>query len=190
MMRRRSVRQNEGVEHSDGEGRSGEVSLRLADISLRPVVERLGQLERHDLSELVGFLPGADGLFDFPRLAQFFTDADHDAYLIFAGGTLAGFCLTRPFDRESTFIHAFFVVRALRRQGVGRAAAVDLLQSRRGRWAIAFLEQNESAARFWREVATELVGDSWTEERRTAADGHQTFTFVHVDVDGSRHAQR
>ena len=71
------------------------------------------------MSELVGFLPGPDGLFEFPS----------------------------PFDDESTFIHAFFVVRALRRQGVGRAAAVDLLRSRRGRWAIAFLEENDSAAR-------------------------------------------
>jgi len=29
------------------------------------------------------------------RLPRFFTDPDHDAYLIYSGGTLAGFCLTR-----------------------------------------------------------------------------------------------
>ena len=142
------------------------------------------------MSELVGFLPGPDGLFEFPRLPRFFTDPDHDAYLIYSGGTLAGFCLTRPFDDESTFIHAFFVVRALRRQGVGRAAAVDLLRSRRGRWAIAFLEEYDSAARFWREVAPEVVGESWTKECQTGGDGGPTFTFIHVDVEEDGHVRR
>lgn len=150
---------------------------------MRPVVERLGQLERHDLSSLVGEVPGPDGLFEFPRLSRFFGDAGHEAHLIYADATLAGFCLTRPFEDGSRFIHSFFVVRALRRHGVGLAAARQLLQSHAGRWTIAFLEENASAARFWRAVAAAIVGQDWVDERRQGADRSDAFTFLHLRVD-------
>src|SRR3954468_20389526 len=163
--------------------RAGSVTFRLADAALRPVVEQLGQLERHDLSPWTGDLPGPAGLFDFPRLSRFFTDADHDAYVIYSDGRLAGFCLIRPFEGAAGFIHSFFIVSALRRQAVGLAAASELIRSRRGRWAIAFLEENAPAARFWRQVATEVVGERWTQELRRHPDGVHTFTFLHVDVD-------
>ncbi|WP_326943210.1 GNAT family N-acetyltransferase [Amycolatopsis sp. NBC_01307] len=171
------------MQNSDDELRGGNVTFRLADAGLRPVVEQLGQLERHELSQWTGDLPGPTGLFDFPRLSRFFTDADHDAYVIYSDGRLAGFCLIRPFEGAATFIHSFFIVRALRRQGVGLAAATKLIRSRRGRWAIAFLEENAPAARFWRQVATEVVGEHWTQELRRHPDGVRTFTFLHVDVD-------
>jgi predicted acetyltransferase len=171
------------MQNTDGGRRSGSVTLRLADTSTRAVVERLGQLERHEMSRFTGDLPGPDGQFDFPRLSRFFTDADHQAYLIHSDERLAGFCLIRPFDGGSSFVHAFFVVRALRQRGVGLAAATDLLRSRRGRWAIAFVEENEPAARFWRQVATDVVGDSWTSELRRAPNTGRAFTFLHVDVD-------
>ncbi len=171
------------MRNKDSRGHSGSVTLQPADSSTRSVVERLGQLERHELSQFTGDLPGPDGQFGFPRLSRFFTDADHHAYLILSGEQLAGFCLVRPFDGGSSFIHAFFVVRALRQQGVGLAAATDLLRSRRGRWAIAFVEENEPAARFWRQVATEVIGDSWTSELRRAPSTGRTFQFLHLDVD-------
>ena len=171
------------MQNSDDALQTGGVTVRLADAGMRPVIEQLGQLERHDLSQLTGDLPGPAGLFDFPRLSRFFTDADHDAYVIHSDGRLAGFCLIRAFEGAAMFIHAFFIVRALRRQGVGLAAATELMRSRRGRWAIAFLEENAPAARLWRQVATEVVGENWTQERRRHPDGVHTFTFIHVDVD-------
>lgn len=171
------------MQNSDGGRRAGRIALRPADASMRAVVERLGQLERHDLSQFTGDQPGPDGEFEFPRLSRFFTDADHHAFLIHADGQLAGFCLIRPFDDGASFIHAFFVVRALRRQGVGLAAAIELLRSRRGRWVIAFVEQNAPAARFWRQVATDVVGDNWTQELHRAPGNDHAFTLLRVDVD-------
>jgi predicted acetyltransferase len=170
------------MQSSGGQGGAGGITLRVADTSMRPLVERLGQLERHDLSPWTGDLPGPTGLFDYPRLSRFFTGAGHEAYLIYSDGRLAGFSLIRPFDGGSTFIQAFFIIRALRRQGVGLTAATDLLWSRQGRWVIAFLEQNAPAARFWRQVAAEVVGENWTEEHRRRPGG-ETFTFIHLDVD-------
>lgn len=181
--------QRRTMQNDDSKCQSGAVTLRPADTTTRSVVERLGQLERHELSQFTGDLPGPDGQFDFSRLSRFFTDTDHQAYLIHCGEQLAGFCLIRPFDGGSSFIHAFFIVRALRKHGVGLAAATDLLRSRRGRWAIAFVEENKPAAQFWRQVATEVVGDSWTPELRLAPNTGRRFTFIHVDVDQHERAR-
>ncbi|MEV0412833.1 GNAT family N-acetyltransferase [Streptomyces sp. NPDC050448] len=143
------------------------LTLRAVTAELRPVVERLAQLYRHDMSEFLGHLPAADGTFGFGRLPLFFGGPGRQALLIQYGATPAGFVLTRETDEGATSISAFFVVRALRRRGVGRQAALELLRSQPGRWAIAFQEPNTGAARFWREVATEAVGpDAWHEEKR------------------------
>jgi predicted acetyltransferase len=64
----------------------------------------------------------------------------------------------------------FFVVRAARRGGVGHAAALEAIRRHPGRWEIAFQEENPKAARFWRRVATEVVGDAWTTEARPVPD--------------------
>jgi predicted acetyltransferase len=43
----------------------------------------------------------------------------------------------------------FLVVRAVRRRGVGRAAARMVLARHPGAWEIPFQEANAEAARFW-----------------------------------------
>ncbi|MER6388105.1 GNAT family N-acetyltransferase [Streptomyces sp. NPDC001523] len=148
---------------------SYEAPLRLLPVTeeLRPVVERLAQLYRHDMSEFLDFLPGPDGSFAFRPLPLFFSEPGRTVQLITHGSTPAGFVLTRPTQDGATSISAFFVVRALRRRGLGRRAALELLRSRPGRWAIAFQEVNAGAARFWRGIADEAVGRAaWREERR------------------------
>jgi predicted acetyltransferase len=142
------------------------VTVREVGEDLRSVVERLAQLERHDLSEFRGSTPGADGLFAFSGLPLFFSEPDRHAYLIYHGSTLAGFTLTRDLPDGATSISAFFIVRALRRRGIGDRAAQELLRLWPGPWAIAFQEENAGAARFWRRVVTAAVGPAWREERR------------------------
>ncbi|WP_055588051.1 GNAT family N-acetyltransferase [Peterkaempfera griseoplana] len=142
------------------------VTVREAGPEQRPVIERLVQLYRHDMSEFLGHLPGDDGLFTFRQLPLFFSEPDRRALLIHHGPTLAGFALTRPLPDGATSISAFFVVRALRRHGVGLRAALELLRSRPGPWAIAFQQANAGAGRFWRQVAGAAVGTAWSEEQR------------------------
>lgn len=128
-------------------------------------VEHLWQLDRHDMSEFWGTLPGPDGRYDTHRLDLAFGDPERRVYLIHYGRHPAGFATTRPLPDGATSIVGFFVVRALRRRGVGRRAALELVvRQRRGRWAIAFQEANAGAARFWRRVAAEAVGADWREE--------------------------
>ncbi|MFC7741008.1 GNAT family N-acetyltransferase [Nocardiopsis composta] len=82
------------------------------------------------------------------------------------GGAPAGFVLTRPLDDGAEAIGEFFVVRAVRRQGVGRWAAQEVLTRRSGRWGVAFQEENPGAARFWREVVASVAAGGWAEESR------------------------
>ncbi|MFI1169343.1 GNAT family N-acetyltransferase [Streptomyces sp. NPDC020801] len=118
------------------------------------------------MSEFLGHLPTADGKFGFSSLPRFFEETGRGALLIQYGGAPGGFVLTRSMSGGATSISAFFVVRALRRRGVGRQAALQLLFSRPGAWAIAFQEANTGAARFWRGIAGAAVGSAWHEETR------------------------
>jgi predicted acetyltransferase len=153
---------------------TGEVTLRRAGVDDRAVVENLVQLEQHDLSALTGELPDDDGRFPVPRLDRFFSEPRCAAYLIDVDGSPAGFALVRPVE-GTAFVHSFFVVRSLRRRGVGAEAAALLLATDDGPWTIAFLERYPAAASFWREVVRSAPG-AWTEERREHAG--ETFTWL------------
>jgi len=142
------------------------VTIEVAGNELRPVIERLAQLERHDLSEFRGSMPDENGLFAYTRLPLFFGEPGYRAFVIRHGGDIAGFALTRVRAEDgATSIVSFFVVRALRRSGVGYRAALALLAERPGPWAIAYQEVNQGAARFWRRVVTAAVGSAWREVR-------------------------
>jgi predicted acetyltransferase len=136
----------------------------------RTVLERLWQLYAHDLSEFRGSYPDDEGLFRAGRLPTYLADPDRSCHLVRSDGRIAGFGLVRGLHAGPHVMGEFFVVRAARRTGVGRAAALALLRSLPGRWEIAFQRENPAAATFWRRVATELVGDDWTEEARPVPD--------------------
>lgn len=69
--------------------------------------------------------------------------------------------MTVPAASGGTAIAGFFVVRALRRTGVGREAAVRTIAAVPGRWSIAFQRYNPGVEQFWSGVATDVVGTQW-----------------------------
>jgi predicted acetyltransferase len=145
-------------------------SLQLITGELRPVLEQLWQLYRHDLSEFRGSMPDAAGRFTMGRLPAYFGDPDRCGYLIHQGPALAGFALVHGLTHEPRAMGEFFVVRAARRQRVGHLAALEILRRHPGRWEIAFQEENRGAARFWRQVAAQAAAGAYTEERRPVPD--------------------
>lgn len=139
------------------------VELVPADRSHRAVLGNLGQLYRHDLSGSYGHVPNPDGTFNNRRLDRFLAGADPEdrAWLITAAGSLGGFVMTAPADGGGRSVSDFFVVRALRRSGVGREAARQVIAMTPGPWRIAFQGYNPGAQRFWSQVATDAAGDQW-----------------------------
>lgn len=165
-------------------------TLRQVTPGTRPVVERLWQLYRHDLSEFRGYVPDADGAFPVRRLLSFFNDPDRRAYLLYSGSTPAGFALVRGISEASRVVGEFFVVRAVRRQRVGHEAALELVRLHPGRWEIAFQEENPGAACFWRRVARTAVGNAWREERRPVPDKPEAPPDVWITLDAHGESAR
>lgn len=159
-----------------------EVVVRRATDDDRELVARLWQLDRHDLSQFWGTRPGVDGLFRPEVVDTFFSDPDRQAWIIEADGDLAGLTITRIRDDGARSVFAFFVLRGLRRTGVGSLAAAQLIAESPGRWAIAFQEDNVAAAAFWRRLVRDLVGDAAREERETVPDRTLAQTWLHLDT--------
>ena len=147
-----------------------------------PVVERLAQLERHDLSQFRGYVPRVDGTYAFDTLDLFRTEPGRQAWLIRYGVTLAGFALTRPVESGGTSMYAFFIVRGLRRHGVGLQSARELLRLIPGVWGIAFQDENADAQPFWERVATDAVGDRWHLEKGTGPEGRPPDIWLRLDT--------
>lgn len=136
----------------------------------RDLVENLWQCYQHDLSEFRGTLPGPDGRYRNDRVATYLGSPDRAVHLVEVDGAPAGFVMVREHDAGSRVLGEFFVVRAMRRHGVGRAAVTDILTRHPGRWELAFQEANQRAARFWTDIATRIAGDSWSVTPRPVPD--------------------
>ncbi|WP_369202865.1 GNAT family N-acetyltransferase [Streptomyces sp. PU-14G] len=143
-----------------------DVSIRLAHLADRPVVERLWLMFCHDMSGVDGRLPHADGTFRSDRLHMAFSDPDWAPYLLTRGDRPAGFAFVRSLTAPTRVLNSFFVVRGARRTGIGLRAVQEIAARHPGPWEVAFQDANTSAVRFWRRVATQIAGDAWTEERR------------------------
>ena len=141
-------------------------NLRVADDADRPVLERLWQLYSHDMSEVRGTLPNADGLFKAGRLPTYFGEPDTCGYLVLDREVPVGFAFVTGLAGSTRAIGDFFVVRAARRRRVGYDAAREVLARHPGRWEIGFQAENRGAPEFWRRVATDVAGDTWLEELR------------------------
>lgn len=134
-----------------------DVSVRLADTSDRPVLERLWLMFRHDMSEFGGVLPNPDGTFRSDRLHAAFTKADWAPYLVTSGESPVGLAFVRSLTAPTRVLSSFFVVRAVRRTGIGLRAVQEVVAKHPGPWQVAFQEGNVAAVQFWRRVATEIM---------------------------------
>jgi predicted acetyltransferase len=140
--------------------------LRLVTDPDRPVLDRLWQLYSHDMSEVRGTLPAADGTYKAGRLTTYFGDPDRCGYMIRWRESPAGFAFVTGLTRPTRTIGDFFVVRAARRRRIGYDVAREVLARHPGYWEIGFQAGNRGAPEFWRRVASDAVRDDWREELR------------------------
>lgn len=137
------------------------VTLHDATLNDKPVLRRLIELYRHDFSEFDGADLDERGLFGYPYLDRYWTEAERFPFLLHVDGRLAGFVLVndRTLTPEGDYSLAeFFVVRKYRRRGVGRQAALEVFGRFPGVWEVGVLAANTSAQAFWRATIASHIG--------------------------------
>ncbi|PXA88389.1 hypothetical protein DMC47_30265 [Nostoc sp. 3335mG] len=147
------------------------IRLATARPDQQSVVANLIQLYLHDMTEFMPFPVGADGRYEYAFLDRFW----RFPYFIMSGDEIAGFALVVdecPLTGRAPcwFMAEFFVLRACRGKGVGRAAVSQALAAHPGQWHIAVPNANRDAQRFWpralanrqlRSRDIEFEGDRW-----------------------------
>ena len=134
-------------------GAAPQIELVRATLADEPRLTNLLQLYVHDFSEILGLTPDDDGRFGYP-LAPYWSEAGRFPFLIRANGHLAGFALISvgsqlTGDPKVFDVAEFFVVRGVRRHGVGQAAALRVFASFAGTWEVRVIEENAGALVFW-----------------------------------------
>jgi predicted acetyltransferase len=153
----------------------------------QPVLRNLLQLYLHDFSELLGATPDSCGLFDYPHFDAYWTDAGRKPFLLDADGRVAGFAFVRTASvltgaTEIADMAEFFVVRGLRRRGVGRAAASALFARFPGKWEVRVMERHAAALAFWSAVIDD-VAHGRTERLGWVNDGGVRFSVFRFETD-------
>jgi predicted acetyltransferase len=154
------------------------VSLVQALESAEGTLRNLLNLYIHDFSEFLRITPSEDGSFSYPALPLYWSEPGRTAYFIRSEGSLAGFALVSrgsvvSGDPAVLDLTEFFVVRGVRRRGVGRAAAHDLFRSMPGKWEVRVAAFNSPARQFWQSVIERFCGNQCTIEAWTREDGSQ-----------------
>jgi len=159
-----------------------------------PVLANLLELYCHDFSDLIDLKIGEDGRFGYPPLVRYWRDEGYLAFLIRAGGGLAGFVLVQRGSRitgaaEVWDVAEFFVLRGWRRQGVGLSAALRIWEMLPGSWEVRVSVANSGARGFWLRAVTAFTG-SPANVVLTQAEGKswQLFSFVSADPRQSGHS--
>lgn len=110
------------------------------------------QFYNYDMSESVPIHFAANGLYQLQPKEAYWAQFLVAAFLIKVDGELAGFAVldteTSAPDRQYNLGY-FFVARRYRKQGVGRAAVLQLMSNFPGSWEIYHLVSNLPAAKFW-----------------------------------------
>jgi predicted acetyltransferase len=144
------------------------VTLVPAEAEDAPRLRNLFQFYAYDFAAMVGGQVGPEGSFPTPDFAPYWQDAWRYPLLVRAGEHLAGFALvhqrSRITDDPGTWdVAEFFVLRQLRRQGVGSAAAMKMFDRFRGPWEVRQMRANREATDFWRTVISRYTRAQYTE---------------------------
>lgn len=157
------------------------ITIQRASLEDKPVVRQLMELYQHDLSAWTGSQLSDHGYFGYAELDHFWIEAGRKAFVIRAEDGLAGFALVRhempgaeePWGR----IEELFVVRSLRRRGIGTIVALRIFAMYPGRWFVRQHAANRPAQAFWRATIAKASAGSYEEYFPADWDGpQQTFS--------------
>jgi predicted acetyltransferase len=158
------------------------VDLVRASKSDESTLKNLLHLYIHDFSEFLGMKPSEEGWFSYPALPLYWSESGRTAFFVRSEGSLVGFALVSQGSMVSgdptVFdLAEFFVVRGVRRRGVGQAAAHKLFHSLPGKWEVRVAEFNFPAHQFWRHAIEQYAGGQFQFENWTRDDGSRWNVF-------------
>jgi predicted acetyltransferase len=138
-----------------------EVILKRIPLGDKPVLARLFELYRYDLSEYDGAHLSRHGLYGYRFLDHYWTEKGRHPFFIITDGVISGFllvsdtcCLCGPGEANS--IAEFFILRKYRRKGIGRAAAVSAFKMFPGKWEVVQHPDNKPSMNFWENVIEDV----------------------------------
>jgi len=136
----------------------------------RATFDNLMQLYLHDMSEYTDLQVNEEGLYPVSEYVQrYWQERGRHPFFIRTREGIAGFALVRELEKNCYSIAEFFVIRKLRRSGVGKSAAFQLFDRFAGEWHIAQEEQNSAAQEFWCTILAEYTGGDF---EQTTQDAH------------------
>lgn len=148
---------------------SRDLEVRVAEPDERLPLYRMLELYQHDLSDIWDQDLDPHGEYGY-ALDRYWQRSDCWPYLFRVAGKLAGFALVDTRVRipgDDFWMDQFFVLKKYRRQGVGSAAAIAVIDLHRGRWQIGQMPKNLAAQAFWRHLISAYTRERCTEERIT-----------------------
>jgi len=137
-----------------------DIQLFPATDSDRDLIKNLVLYYVYDMSEYMGWNCNDKGRWDgCDDLPDYWEKPGHQPYVIRVDGSVAGFVLMRPFPNEPERYEFgdFFVARAFKGRGVGKASAFRAFDAHPGKWLVRVLDGNHGALAFWAKVVDEYT---------------------------------
>jgi predicted acetyltransferase len=147
-----------------------QVTLQLVTREHETTLANLLELYVHDMSETFPIRISETGRFGYAWLPTYWAEPDRRfPYLIRNEDGLAGFVLVTIGSQATENpdvldVAEFFVLRRLRRTGVGRAAVVQLWDQRPGHWIVRVSEGNTGGHAFWSKIVNEYSQGKFNEQ--------------------------
>lgn len=161
------------------------VDARRSDVD-REWLTRVYSFYLHDLSEFDAhyYQLNARGLWEPDHLSSWLVDDTDHPLIIVESGERVGFALVNQAPSPHMApgsdyrMSEFFVLRRLRRRGIGRRAAYGLFDRFSGVWEISELPANTAAIAFWRHIISAYTGGEYQEEMMPDGMLRQMFRTV------------
>lgn len=141
-----------------------DIELDAIPVEHKAVLRNLMELCQHDYSAFNRAEVNVHGLFEYPYLDHYWTEAGRYPFFIRVADRLAGFVLIRALDAGTYELAEFFVLRRYRGQRIGQQAAHRVFDQFPGAWHVGQEAGNRPAQRFWRMVIGRYTGGAFIEE--------------------------
>ncbi|MEO6301598.1 MAG: GNAT family N-acetyltransferase [Bacteroidia bacterium] len=132
------------------------------------VIQNLMQYYIYDFSEYIKYDVEDNGLFaPYSNLMDYWEgDNNKFPYVIKMGEKYVGFVLIKlsnSVNRSCFSITEFFILKKYRREGIGKAIAIQVFNLYRGEWEVYQKDSNKPAQIFWNNVISKYTKGKFNE---------------------------